>query len=383
MKKQYLFLVFSLLFWHFTLSKVSGQGVLDIISKAPSYASCNYHIYPDSISSKQTPAPKGKKPFYISHYGRHGSRYISNRSGYDTPYIMILHADSLNELTPIGQKVLQEMKSIMDDTEGRWGELTGYGKRQIQDIGRRMAESYPEIFCPGANVRAISTIVPRCIESMGAAAMEMLQVCPELNIKMEASQRTQWYLNYQDLNLRRNYMTPETRKAFDAFIKPRMGNSRLMETIFKNPDIVKEFVDEGDFNYYMMKMALFQYNISYNRNAHLIEVFHTDEFYQMWQIDNALWYIQHGACKLNGGHQPYSQRYLLKQLISDADSCIALENPGAQLRFGAPAPSMPDWCKRLRPCHRQSRRTRSQGLVVQQHISHGLQPPVHLLPQQS
>ena len=51
MKKQYLFLVFSLLFWHFTLSKVSGQGVLDIISKAPSYASCNYHIYPDSIEA--------------------------------------------------------------------------------------------------------------------------------------------------------------------------------------------------------------------------------------------------------------------------------------------------------------------------------------------
>lgn len=26
-----------------------------------------------------TPAPKGYKPFYLSHYGRHGSRYMKRR----------------------------------------------------------------------------------------------------------------------------------------------------------------------------------------------------------------------------------------------------------------------------------------------------------------
>jgi hypothetical protein len=64
----------------------------------------------------------------------------------------------------------------------------------------------------------------------------------------------------------------------------------------------------------------------------------------MWQIDNALWYIQHGACKLNGGKQPTSQRYLLRQLIADADSCINLEKPGAQLRFGHETVLLPLVC---------------------------------------
>jgi hypothetical protein len=32
--------------------------------------------------------------------------------------------------------------------------------------------------------------------------------------------------------------------------------------------------------------------------------------------------------------QPYSQRNLLRQLIQDADSCIAMAKPGATLRFG-------------------------------------------------
>ena len=339
MKTIYIYIAIAL----FALNS-KAQTVKDIIAKKPSYASCNYHVYPDSITDALTPAPTGKKPFYISHYGRHGSRYISNRSGYDEPYVMMLHADSLDELTPAGRQVLHEMNSIMRDTEDRWGELTGYGKRQLEDIGKRMVQNFPEVLCPGANVKCVSTIVPRCIESMGSIAMEMLQVCPQLNITMEASKRNQWYMNYQDRKLRRGYMTPEAQKAYDEYIKPRMGNSRLMELIFKNPDIVKEFVDEEHFNYYLMKMALFQYNISYNRNPRLIKLFNTDEYYNMWQIDNVLWYIQHGACKLNGGRQPYSQRKLLRQIIADADSCMKLDKPGAQLRFGHETVILPLVC---------------------------------------
>ena len=321
-----------------------AQSVIDLIKQRPSYASCNYDVYPDSITAKLTPAPAGKKPFYISHYGRHGSRYISNRSGFDTPYFMMLHADSLDELTPTGQQVLQHMNNIMRNTEGRWGELTGYGKQQMQNIGRRMAERFPEVFHPGANVTCISTVVPRCIESMGSAAMEMLQVCPQLHITMQASKRTQWYMNYQDKKLRKSYMTPEAQKAIDAYTATRMGNTRLMELIFKNPDIAEEFVNQEDFSYYLMKMGRFQLNTNFNRNTHLIGLFNTNDLYRMWQVDNAYWYLQHGACKLNGGNQPYTQRHLLKKMIADADSCIKLPDPGAQLRFGHETVLLPLVC---------------------------------------
>jgi hypothetical protein len=321
-----------------------AQSVIDLIKQRPSYASCNYDVYPDSITAKLTPAPAGKKPFYISHYGRHGSRYISNRSGFDTPYFMMLHADSLDELTPTGQQVLRHMNNIMRNTEGRWGELTGYGKQQMQNIGRRMAERFPEVFHPGANVTCISTVVPRCIESMGSLAMEMLQVCPQLHITMQASKRTQWYMNYQDKKLRRNYMTPEAQKALDAYTATRMGNTRLMELIFKNPDIAEEFVNQEDFSYYLMKMGLFQLNTNFNRNTNLIGLFNTNDLYRMWQVDNAYWYLQHGACKLNGGYQPYTQRHLLKKMIADADSCIKLPDPGAQLRFGHETVLLPLVC---------------------------------------
>ena len=344
MKKILPYLIVTLVTIHCSLFTSNAQTVLELIKQKPAYASCNYNTYPDSIKTTLTPAPEGKKAFYISHYGRHGSRYISSRSGYDIPYMMMLHADSLDELTPTGHRVLQEMNSIMRNTEDRWGELTGIGKREIENIGRRMAERFPEVLCPGANVKAISTIVPRCIESMGSFTMKMLQVCPQLNITLQASERTQWYMNHQDRKMRRNYLTPEAKKTLDAYTATRMGNTRLMELVFKNPDIVKEFINEEDLSYYLMKMVLFQNNISYNSNKNLMDLFDAEDLYLMWQVDNVYWYLQHGACKLNGGNRPYSQRYLLRQLIADADSCLRLERPGAQLRFGHETVLLPLVC---------------------------------------
>ena len=321
-----------------------AQTVIDLIREMPTYASCNYHIYPDTITAQQTPPPAGKRPFYISHYGRHGSRYINNRTGFDTPYLMMLQADSVNELTPIGERVLQEIRLIMADTEGRWGELTSYGREQHRMIARRMVQNFPEVFCKGATVKAVSTIVPRCMGSMGAAVMELLQAEPTMQVTMEVTKRNQWYMNHQDRQLRKNYMTPEARKAYDAYIASRMGNSRLMEQIFKNPDIVKEIVDEEYFSYYLMKMGIFQHNTHLRQNTFLRELFHIEDLYRMWQVDNALWYIQHGACKLNGGRQPYSQRHLLRRLIADADSCLQLPQPGAQLRYGHDTVLLPLVC---------------------------------------
>ena len=322
----------------------TGQVVLDIIKESPAFASCNYDIYPDSIPDNLTPAPQGKRPFYISHYGRHGSRYINRRSGYEIPYKMIAQANGVDELTPMGKQVLNEMNLILADSQDRWGDLTRLGRKQHQQIARRMIERFPEVFADSVCVTAISTVVPRCIVSMESALMELAQLNPRLNITMDASKRTQVYMNHQDPLLRHSKLTPEAQKAYDAYTASRLGNSRLMELLFKNPDIVKELVDETFFNYYLMKMGLFQLNTQFNQNNVLMSLFTAEDLYRMWQIDNALWYLQYGFCPLNGGDYPYSQRHLLRQMIADADSCLRQDRPGAQLRYGHDTVLLPLVC---------------------------------------
>jgi len=329
--------------FHFSHS-ISAQSVFDIIELNHSFAASNYSIYPDTVLPSLTPAPEGKTPFYISHYGRHGSRYIDNRKGFDIPYKMLCSADSLNELTETGQMVMRNMRLIFADTENHWGDLTSYGQRQHRGIARRMLEHFPEVFSGDAHVDARSTVVPRCILSMGSALHVMSTMNPQLRISMNASQQDMWYMNHQDPVLRKNGMTPEATKAYNQYIEPRQHNERLMEMLFVHPDSVREVVNDIWLNYYLIKMGLFQLNTHLHKHTYLTDIFTSEEIYRLWQWENIWWYIMHGACKLNGGHQPYTQRYLLRQIIADADSCIRQERPGAQLRFGHETVLLPLTC---------------------------------------
>ncbi len=321
-----------------------AQSAFKIISKNYRFSASNYCIYPDSIEPLMTDPPEGKKPFYISHYGRHGSRYLSNRKGYDIPYNILHKADSLNKLTEAGKMVLKELKEVIADSEGRWGGLTGIGKQQHRDIARRMVEHFPQVFARQANVDARSTVVNRCVLSMGAAVQQLKAMNPMLNIRMHASQNDMFYMNHQDKLLRDNMNTPATREAYDAFCRERCLNPRLMQLLFNDSVYAREHGDEKWLNYYLIKTSLIQQNTHMGDRCKLIELFSNQEIHQFWQQENAWWYFSYGPSPLNGGCQPFTQRHLLRKIIADADSCIQLTKPGVQLRFGHETVLLPLAC---------------------------------------
>ena len=331
---------------HYSLfiSPIRAQSAYDFIMHNRNFSASNYCIYPDSIQYQQTPPPAGKRPFYLSHYGRHGSRYLSNRIGYDTPYRMLCKADSLGQLTVLGKSVKQELEQIINDSEGRWGDLSGIGKQQLRNIASRMIANFPEIFEGKATVQARSTNVNRCVMSMGTALQQLTAINPKLNIDMNASKRDLWYLNHQDLQLRDSMKSKRATQAYNAFSDPRMKNPRLMQLLFTQPDALDKSISERWLNYYLLKTALIQQNTRIGIYTKLIDLFTDEDIHKFWQVENAWWYIQHGGSLLNGGHQPYSQRDLLRKMIVEADSCIRMKSPGAQLRFGHETVILPLVC---------------------------------------
>ena len=75
---------------HIFISLVAGQlfptGSQAQTSKTelkghPELASSNYCNYPQPIGHI-TPPPSGYEPSYVSHYGRHGARYMSDDNHY-------------------------------------------------------------------------------------------------------------------------------------------------------------------------------------------------------------------------------------------------------------------------------------------------------------
>ena len=179
------------------LTTGDAQQAYQVIKDNPDIAASNYYAYP--MPTKQlTPPPAGKKPFYISHYGRHGSRYLDNRKGYDIPYGYLHKGDSLGKLTPLGKEMLKRVADIIEDAEGYWGTLSLLGQMQHRDIARRMVERFPEVFEGNVVMDAHSTIVNRCIMSMAAALTQLAAINPQLEIRMDASQHDMYYMNHQD-----------------------------------------------------------------------------------------------------------------------------------------------------------------------------------------
>ena len=331
--------------WLLAVSNSWAQSsALEMITRNRNMSASNFCIYPDSIQSQMTPAPAGKRPFYISHYGRHGSRYLNNRKGYDIPYHYLCHADSLGLLTDTGKVVKRELEEIIADSEDRWGDLTGIGKRQQRNIARRMMERFPEVFEGKAHVDARSTLVNRCILSMASALQQMLVLNPQLQIDMNASLHDMWYMNHQDEVLRDSAKSKYANGLVYKFRQPRQKNPRLMEMLFTNADSARKEVSEFWLNYYLIKTGLIQQNTHMNDSTQLIDLFTHEEIHNFWQMENAWWYIQHGPSLLNGGKQPYTQRGLLRHIIQEADSCFRLPRPGVQLRFGHETVLLPLAC---------------------------------------
>lgn len=81
-----------------------------------------YYAYP--APGVQTKAPKGYEPFYISHFGRHGSRWLIS----DEEYIRVMEvfekAHQAGKLTPLGEDVRKRLAIVWADAEGRGGDLS-------------------------------------------------------------------------------------------------------------------------------------------------------------------------------------------------------------------------------------------------------------------
>ena len=112
-----------------------GSSALDQLKADPRRA---YGMdYPYTFTNQQqTKAPKGYVPFYFTHYGRHGSRWLIAEDSYERVLNPLRKANQQGKLTPVGQKTLQQLEEFNKTTHLRLGDLTTVGERQHHGIGR-------------------------------------------------------------------------------------------------------------------------------------------------------------------------------------------------------------------------------------------------------
>ncbi|MBE6211135.1 MAG: histidine-type phosphatase [Rikenellaceae bacterium] len=334
-----LFTLLTLIF--VSTASLSAQSSRDEIMADINRAGGVYYGY-TTPTAAYTPAPKGYEPFYISHYGRHGSRYSLKDEYYNSPVQILNKAHKAGKLTAFGEDVRNRMLKIYAVAERRGGELTQRGVRQHEEIATRMTQNFPEIFKQkGLKVNALSSVIPRCLVSMSAFCDGLKTQNPTIEITRDASDAKMIQIHY---------FRPEWNKKLPPEVLEIIANensywrmrqreeiakhidfSRVLENIFSDKEFISTF-NESKFWLYLVDIALNVQCLDIE-DVSLYDVFTKDELYEYWRSHNFSYYARYGKYL----YYPLMASVgadILNAIIAQIDSDIAAGTPSVSLRFG-------------------------------------------------
>ncbi len=292
-----------------------------------------YLAYPLDFAP-QTPAPKGYKPFYISHYGRHGSRYLIGDRDYKWVLDLFAEAHAKQALTELGEDVYQRLQQIWVEAEGHGGDLTPLGVRQHRGIAERMYTSFPEVFKGNPFISARSTIVLRCAMSMVAFGDRLKELNPGLRISYEASQKYMSYLNFHTDESNRftssqnGPWAEEYRKFEEAQARP----ARLIASLFKDKEFVLKRVNPKEVMWGFYWIAVDMQNME--TKVSFYDLFQPQELFDLWQCINYRFYAGDANHAGGNGIVMANAKPLLQNILDSANDAIRNGGTAATLRFG-------------------------------------------------
>ena len=254
------------------------------LAARPERSASIYHSY-EFLPGPAAPVPAGYKPFYISHYGRHGSRYHSTEAAYAEPLAALRKAAEAGKLTPKGREVLAKVEALAADAEKRYGDLSPRGVQEHRGIAERMYAAYPEVFSTAkgrvCRIESRSTQVPRCILSMAAFNERLKELNPAISATRDASARDMGYLaNGPSLKASRK----AAGEVADSLTRMRVNPDRLMKSLVTDPSCIDEPLE-------LMKelfmLAAITQDVSHLGIEPFYEIFTEEELYKLWECENA------------------------------------------------------------------------------------------------
>ncbi len=316
--------------------KQQVETVTDVIrteiAATPEKAGGVYYAYPFTTDS-MAPAPAGYEPFYISHYGRHGSRWVISESTHTGALKVLTTENEKGNLTELGQQILEKVEFLKKHTDGHHGELSALGERQHKGIASRMITRFPELFKGDSRIIARSSTSPRCILSMAAFSEELKKHNPDLNIERHATPSDmKFIMNHTEANKQLEDKNASWRKKFANAKDSLFKSEKTAVKIFKDPSKVKDLPRQMQ---YLFDVAVDVQDVDGTQDYGYLDIFEPEDRYNMWKGLNYQLYVRQGNSPDATGAGPRSATNLLNEIVDSADKAIAGERPTAvDLRFG-------------------------------------------------
>lgn len=319
---------------------LSTRQLKEILRNNPEMAG-NNHFVAAVGPYEAAPAPKGYKPVYISHYGRHGARYTTSAKKYDDVMALLENGHTKSALTEKGEALFQKYSALYPFLQNHEGDLTVIGQEQHRELARRMVSAYPGVFGKTPCVDARASVSPRAIISMMSFTDELRKLRPGMQLSYAA--------DHSDLPV--TVLTSVSDEAaaseeFKALFQTRYlgaGLTRATRAIglkpeefflryFKDMEPVKECGDPADLFNTLAEVA---FNLQcLETDVRMDDLFTEQERFQYWEYSN-LW----GAMMFTDN--PYTRGAisarawrLLSDILDKADEDLATGDVQLRLRFG-------------------------------------------------
>ena len=316
-----------------------AQSIREQIAANPNLAGGIYTAYMVT-EQKAVDAPKGYKPFYISHYGRHGSRYQTAQEKYDQPAVLLEQAYKDGKLTELGISLMHRVRTIADDAHMRAGDLSPRGEREHRGIAERMATLYPEVFSKrnGNHITCFSSPSVRSVISMAAFTERLKEIHPHINYTRYASEHD-IHITRPEKNMDIFYKT--ARKMAKQYQQEQTKDRAFIDRLFTDynyaEQLIRKVYNGTDTHLFMGNMhdlAMIVQN--FDNLPELHDIFTEEERFQMWHLFNIRRYLTYGPSIDFGDIRNQDGKLLLRDIIERADDVISgkTADQAATLRFG-------------------------------------------------
>ena len=240
-----------------------------------------YFMYPTDQPAPMA-APRGYKPFYVSHIGRHGARFALGSTLYEDILAVARKAHENGWLTPEGEQFYSEYEALYPSLAKREGVLTGKGQRQHRFIAAQLYRNYPALFKGKTRACAVSTFSHRVIVSMYSFLDELTELDADLTFDADYS------YPYQ------NYLSPELIDSDEDRQAGRDKAVRFREGLVDSEGILHRWFTRTDSlarSPYSLCAALHTLvssldNLDFPVPEHLYSLFTAQERYALWRGSN-------------------------------------------------------------------------------------------------
>ena len=304
----------------------------DAIREDVRRAASNSHSYEFNPVS-DTPAPRGYKPFYISHYGRHGSR-----SGWNMVYgeleNRLLQAKDWGILKPEGDTLITICHYADSCFRGMNGRLTPKGVAEHKLIAERMYKRYSKVLGGDIRIRAIASMAQRCIISMASFTNTLSAHNPDIEWDFDSGEVYQQYIAVSG-------MQEEDYSVLDSLVRAVTAEGYATEDV--NYSFEKLFTDtekaatlfasKAQLSDYLYEVATYAEDFGYDET--LYRYMSEDALYNRYVRSNVYLYVrQCNSAELGWRRLENCAKPLYLDVLNKAEEAIAGGPYAADLRFG-------------------------------------------------